>query len=215
MAEHNLIQNPELLSRVAKLLGMRQAHVVPTLNEGVQAVVIVDDARNVGTGPSSPPGAVRRSFVASAWSTVAANLENFHQFYNSVTGLGSLPAGTVYRVKRMTIRTSATTPWRLRMGWRNAQIGGALAETAYPNTEEQGKTTGTGVQLYVGNIATNGSVITSVWGEWYISASQPVEIGPELGLVIVPGSGVAWQSFGIADSSNTMSSVLCLDEMVP
>lgn len=43
MAEHNLIQAPELLRRLARRLGLRQAHVSPTLNEGVQAVILVDD----------------------------------------------------------------------------------------------------------------------------------------------------------------------------
>jgi hypothetical protein len=43
MAERNLIQRPELLLRLARSLGMRQSHVSPTLNEGVQPVIIVDD----------------------------------------------------------------------------------------------------------------------------------------------------------------------------
>lgn len=42
-AEHNLIQAPELLSRLTQRLGLKQAHVAPALTEGVQAVILLDD----------------------------------------------------------------------------------------------------------------------------------------------------------------------------
>lgn len=41
--EPNIIQRPELLRRLSTRLGIRQAHVAPALNEGVQPVVILDD----------------------------------------------------------------------------------------------------------------------------------------------------------------------------
>lgn len=41
--EYNVIQRPELLRRLQKHLGIRQQHIAPGLNEGVQAVVVVDD----------------------------------------------------------------------------------------------------------------------------------------------------------------------------
>lgn len=43
MAGFNLIQAPEILSRLTRKLGLRQMHIAPTLNEGVQAVVLLDD----------------------------------------------------------------------------------------------------------------------------------------------------------------------------
>lgn len=46
MPEYNLIQAPEKIQRLSKLFGIRQAHVTPTLNEGVQAVVLLDDVRD-------------------------------------------------------------------------------------------------------------------------------------------------------------------------
>lgn len=46
MAEHNLIQAPELIRRLTKRLGLRQPHIAPTLNEGVQSVVVLDDLRD-------------------------------------------------------------------------------------------------------------------------------------------------------------------------
>lgn len=41
--EHNIIQRPQLMKRVADFLGMRQAHILPTLNEGVTACLIIGD----------------------------------------------------------------------------------------------------------------------------------------------------------------------------
>lgn len=49
MAEYNLIQKPNLIRRLQTLLGMRQAHITPTLNEGVQAVVILADSSDEPT----------------------------------------------------------------------------------------------------------------------------------------------------------------------
>lgn len=43
MAEFNLIQNPELLRRLQAVLGIRQAHIAPALNEGVTPVVLLAD----------------------------------------------------------------------------------------------------------------------------------------------------------------------------
>jgi len=43
MPEVNVIQRPELMLKLAQRLGLRQAHISPTLNEGVQPVVILDD----------------------------------------------------------------------------------------------------------------------------------------------------------------------------
>lgn len=40
--EHNLIQRPELIRALANRLGLKQPHVLPAMNEGVQAVVVLD-----------------------------------------------------------------------------------------------------------------------------------------------------------------------------
>lgn len=47
----NVIQNPELILRLRRALGLVQAHVTPTLNEGVQPVVILGDVSDVGPVP--------------------------------------------------------------------------------------------------------------------------------------------------------------------
>lgn len=43
MAEHNLIQAPEILLRLSKFLGLRQPHITPALGEVVQPVVVIGD----------------------------------------------------------------------------------------------------------------------------------------------------------------------------
>lgn len=41
--EPNIIQRPELVRQLQRFLGLRQAHVAPALNEGVQPVVVLGD----------------------------------------------------------------------------------------------------------------------------------------------------------------------------
>lgn len=50
MAEFNLIQAPSLLRRLTKGLGLKQQHIAPALNEGVQAVVVVEDFSAIAYG---------------------------------------------------------------------------------------------------------------------------------------------------------------------
>lgn len=56
----NVIQAPELLLRLQRRLGLRQAHTTPTLNEGVQAVIVMDD---ISSGPV--PGGGEGIFTAA------------------------------------------------------------------------------------------------------------------------------------------------------
>lgn len=44
--EHNIIQVPSILRRLRDRLGLRQMHVAPVLNEGLQAVLVVDDLQD-------------------------------------------------------------------------------------------------------------------------------------------------------------------------
>ena len=59
--EYNLIQEPELLKRLGDGLGLRQAHITPALNEGLQAVVIAADFSKTATAP----------FPATYWGGIA------------------------------------------------------------------------------------------------------------------------------------------------
>jgi len=43
--EHNLVQNPTLSRAVARFSGVRQAHVMPALGEGMGVQLLVGDTR--------------------------------------------------------------------------------------------------------------------------------------------------------------------------
>lgn len=75
---HNLIQNPELISRLRRALGIRQGSISPTLNEGLQAVVVVADAtENAELGAAS-----RRSAYWFATNTPAIGMRDILQVRN-------------------------------------------------------------------------------------------------------------------------------------
>lgn len=61
-AEHNIIQRPELARVLAQAIGARQSHVAPTVQEGIQPVIVLEDYsstqyrekfRHAGGGPQS------------------------------------------------------------------------------------------------------------------------------------------------------------------
>lgn len=200
MAEHNLIQNPDIIGRLAKLLGMRQAHVAPTLNEGIQAVVIVDDARGA-IGPASTPAPLRRTFVCAGWFSLGATIDGAIQVVNTQT--------CVLRLKRLILRTDLTTPVRLRMGIRDAPQGGALlGSNGFPNRSQNAIIQAAFVNPSVTSGPTNTNFISQNLGEYYISASQPLDIWDEYDVVLTPGTGWLIQTFGAAVNSNlAMTSV--------
>jgi hypothetical protein len=200
---YNLIQNPEIIARLARFLGMRQAHVTPSLQEGLQAVVIVGDARDIAQ-ESGPQGPALRKYAVAPWSSVALNFENFHSFYNATLD-------RTFRIKRIAITTPATVPWRLRLGWRNAQLGGALLQYGYLDATT-GKQFEQSIVGYVGSIATGGNVITQVFYEHQLSNYCPL-IWEDTGIVVPPGKGLAWQSLGVGDQRNEMSSSILLEEI--
>lgn len=117
--EYNLIQNPSLGSNLARFLGLKQAHVVPTLNEGVQAVVLVGDTTNpAGVGSASAPTIMRvGAFIRVP---TALNQDAYSCFS---TYLGTLK-GTM-RVREWGVSFDQTA--RVRMGINTQQIGGAPA----------------------------------------------------------------------------------------
>ncbi|HEV8266065.1 MAG TPA: hypothetical protein VGQ06_14040 [Gemmatimonadales bacterium] len=53
MPEFNLIQRPDLILRLQQMLGIRQAHVTPTLAETVTPVVLIGDIRDEATAPQA------------------------------------------------------------------------------------------------------------------------------------------------------------------
>lgn len=59
--EFNLIQRPDLILRLQQMLGIRQAHITPSLAETVVPVVVFGDVRDTGGD---------RQIVRKAWGSV-------------------------------------------------------------------------------------------------------------------------------------------------
>lgn len=92
MSEFNLIQRPDLVLRIQQMLGLRQAHVTPSLSETVQPVVIMGDVRDTGG---------ERQIVRPAWGfdsqgPVAAQFSN-------VLLLTPLPRRTIVTVREVRV----------------------------------------------------------------------------------------------------------------
>ena len=106
MSEHNLIQAPELLRRLASRLGMRQMHISPALTEGITPVIIVDDISEPGSGPAI----TRRTLLGQVTSVG-----------NGSTTYGACflwnPAGgtRVCRVRRITVGVTASVVGSFRL----------------------------------------------------------------------------------------------------
>ena len=66
MPERNLIQAPELLRRLSRVFGLRQMHIAPTLNEGIQATAIVADLTRIETAPQRPVSALAFPTIGAA-----------------------------------------------------------------------------------------------------------------------------------------------------
>lgn len=89
--EHNIIQSPELLTRLSQRLGLRQAHITPALAEGVQAVVLLEDL-TARTGQALP------RFLASISPPGGLAAEK-----STVIMINPVLSGRIIRLKRIIV----------------------------------------------------------------------------------------------------------------
>jgi len=211
VADRNLIQNPLLIQRLIKLLGIRgQRSVLPTLDENVQAVVIMGDVSQSDYLPAGlNVGSIRR-FAAASWASVIANQDQFAAMYNQATD------GRVYRLVRAVLSTPDAVQ-RIRWGGLRTVFGGDLLESFYTNTVNPAGTLYPTL-LYaknwkVGQAAQPNNIITSVYGEGYIGPNQNLVID-EPGTLLMPGEGFAIENFGTAPA-NTLAIASVWDEINP
>lgn len=127
MAEFNLIQAPELIRRLTKRLGLRQPHITPSLNEGVQAVVILDDVRDADTlnTEEQTPSIVNHVIFLA---TVAGS-EQYVNFANQTT------QRDIWRLRAMSFGVVGATHAAgslFRLGWR-ASVGAIIGGPAPVN----------------------------------------------------------------------------------
>lgn len=100
MPEYNLIQAPELLMKLAKRFGIRQAHTSPTLAENVQPVVIVDDIRDNLVSREEKYGAFV-SVIPIAGQRAGVEIRNQPGPGGGAQGYPS--TGVIVRVDRVTV----------------------------------------------------------------------------------------------------------------
>lgn len=117
--DYNVIQAPELLRRLAQRLGLREAHVSSTLQEGMVAAIIVDDLTERGDTTGRALASDVRAFTVGATQTSIAANDPFVQLSNTLQN--------DVAVRRFRVSHDAGTDQivRLRWGIRNAVIGGA------------------------------------------------------------------------------------------
>jgi hypothetical protein len=142
MPEFNLIQAPELLQRVRRALGLKQAHALSTLNEGVQAVVVIDDyARR-----AVPSDVLREMFGTSGRMSTDAGLVNvLHAGIGLTPSVGTVGGGRrVIRVKSTQIycnnpaRAGTLVGWGVHSPWPPTGFGftGGTRQFSHPTLQE-------------------------------------------------------------------------------
>lgn len=195
--DHNVIQSPEVLQRLAKFLGMRGAHITPTLNEGVQAVVVVGDVSMIGDTFRNKN--LVRSINFSQWCPTTASLLN-----DSVLQVRNISTTTVWRLKRMMIRTLEGNAILVRIARRDAAIptvlaNGSIAYTNWVNEPGPGGTAPPAAQQSGSVLSGNflGQLGANAFHSMPLTASAPIEIHG--GIILGPGQGLVVQSLGSAN----------------
>ena len=210
--EHNLVQNPVLTRGVQLFTGVRQAHVMPALSEGLQTSIIAGDIRQdprtryplsfavffniVGDGVNPP----RQSFVNPPDHNRIVQLRRFHAY--SGEGAPALFTFLYYAISNQNVipTTGIKGGSRLMFGY-NMGIAQLFPPTqSYP--EEFVRSSRAGVLSDV-NTGINGAYF---WrAPWFgTNGSTPSEVlenfddtrGPRI--ILYPGSAV---DFGFGDGS--------------
>jgi hypothetical protein len=116
VAEFNLIQAPELIAKLARAFGMRQAHIAPTLDEGVKAVVVLEDLSRQGAIRPSMAHSKKRTVSNGVYFQPSVTQEAVLQIINTKTD------GTVYSLRRMIVG-APTGNATVLLGLKNSLLG--------------------------------------------------------------------------------------------
>jgi hypothetical protein len=211
--EHNIIQRPELLRRLQQRMGMRQMHVAPAMNEGVQPVVILDDltlvpsnvvptflgtAYRIGTAAAyscnvlhNPPGSgviakIKRWLFTSIGATGTLQLAN-HSTDAFLSAVGMVTDSTVQGLTTRDLRYAQPNP---TVGQNPFILSRCLLKCTHTPTNQ-----------------INAGVIGQSWATQQLGvgfgwveppASSPVDI------VLYPGE-VFWTGIDIVNNTQSMA----------
>jgi len=97
--EHNLIQSPEIIQRVRRALGLKQAHILPAMREGLQPVIIVEDLSQRHTGRE----ATRHGFAGVGMQAPGVSVLKF-----SIGSSATTVNRRIYRVRGFVVSCDQT-----------------------------------------------------------------------------------------------------------
>ena len=118
--ETNIIQRPELIRSLQQRLGLRQAHIAPVLQEGVQPVIIMDSLLENARITSVP-------YMANALS-----VNDFGIAVAGFTMFNRAGSGRRIRVRRMHVRSFDVAPNVMNISFSIA-AGATSNPTAQPS----------------------------------------------------------------------------------
>lgn len=188
MPEHNIIQAPEIIGRLTRALGIRQAHVLPTMSETVTPVVLIADVSQ------QPGGSTGYASFRGGTSQQAAGANVF------VVAFLTNPAGSGVLARVRAIEVSVP----------NFGIYGIEPFVSDPGGAPQIQTDGVDAPLLgsfsrckvFGNIGPASFVPNTFWGTWQFPSNSVQFIRPS-NIVIPPGLTLAiGSSFGITVGLN-------------
>jgi len=176
VAEFNLIQAPEVLRKLAQRLGVRQAHITPTLNSGVQAVIVVDDLTKHSPDVSS--GAQPRLVYATCRQGANAGQDDFAAW----TLMPGAPS--TFRLKQLNAWTTAAQI-RCALGWQDSFVG----------VTDQAKIGYSDLTLY-GKASRVVAAPAAGMGHQYqfLLQSRGITAAP-LNFAVIPAAGIIWEGF--------------------
>jgi len=207
--EVNILQRPELQRGVQQYAGVRQAHVLPAMAEGLHATLTTGDIREdprsgmpltfASTKELQTDGAnpAYRMFINPASSTRVVVLRRFHA-YSEETAAGPIASYIYYANASASVTALATTGGtRTNFVWNST---GTQPVIPYDNAIPASTNAGWGTTNIVGVLASY--IWRAPWtGTVGTFSSEVLEnfnvtSGPRI--VLFPGSQIA---FGIADAT--------------
>jgi hypothetical protein len=217
VAEHNLIQNPDVIDRAARFLGIRQRSTTPTLNESVQLVLTIGDVSKFSQGYRNRQFNRTTPASASCVATPAAASDSWLQVRNvTLPNIG----GGIFRLRKFECKHNEAAALLCRMGPLDTLAAGSnvVGVSRYINRFDNPAInsdpgTSPGLDIRGGVVATSTNILTQGrWFDFYLRADTPFTLDDSSGISLIPNTGFALQTIGAANVSLNMSMVFDCDE---
>lgn len=175
--EVNIIQRPELLRRLQRFLGLRQAHIAPALNEGVQPVVVLG---TITDAPGTEAGG-----YASAEGVCTSDATNMAcAIFDNPPG-----SGTKARIDwfQIAVLASAATPQFLDVRWTTSSAQPPVFPMLLAPDNDGGRWEDGDVTGMAKQAALVGNIISPTWPKNQGSTKCQLYVGKQPALL--PNAG--------------------------